>query len=187
MASEEGLIANGTSIHAGLRTRLWGHSFSDYDHDEQVGFVYVEADGLASKLTLLIQDIDTLGVQGIIDAIIDTVGTSNPVYLSIDIDVIDPGICPGTGTPESGGWTTRELRQIIRGLEPLRIVGADLVEVSPPYDNTGETTALAAADIVFEMISIMVKNPGFEGPVVEAPEPRIPKYKRGKSRDRIEL
>lgn len=112
-------------------------------------------------------------------------GTSNPVYLSIDIDVIDPGICPGTGTPESGGWTTRELRQIIRGLEPLRIVGADLVEVSPPYDNTGETTALAASDLVFEMISIMVKNPGFEGPEVDIAKPRLPKANVATKRDEL--
>jgi hypothetical protein len=131
-------------------------------------------------------DIDTIGAQGVIDAIIETVGTTNPVYLSIDIDVIDPGICPGTGTPESGGWTTRELRQIIRGLEPLRIVGGDIVEVSPPYDNTGETTALAASDLVFEMISIMVKNPGFEGPNVEVAKPRLPKLNM-KARDRVEL
>lgn len=139
------------------------------------------------KFSNLISDIDTMGVQGIVDTIINTVGTTNPVYLSIDIDVIDPGICPGTGTPESGGWTTRELRQIIRGLEPLRIVGADIVEVSPPYDNTGETTALAASDLVFEMISIMVKNPGFEGPEVDIAKPRLPKATVGTKRDRVEL
>ena len=128
-----------------------------------------------------------MGVQGIIDAIISTVGNANPVYLSIDIDVIDPGICPGTGTPESGGWTTRELRQIIRGLEPLRIVGGDIVEVSPPYDNMGETTALAASDLAFEMISIMVKNPGFKGPRVEVAEPRLPKANFNARRYKVEL
>jgi agmatinase len=138
-------------------------------------------------LTKITSDIDTLGAQGIVDAIIDTVGITNPVYLSIDIDVIDPGICPGTGTPESGGWTTRELRQIIRGLEPLRIVGGDLVEVAPAYDNVGETTALAASDLVFEMISIMVKNPGFDGPEVEIAEPRLPKYKKSKVPPHVEL
>lgn len=136
----------------------------------------------------LTKDIDVLGTQGIADAIVKTVGTTNPVYLSIDIDVIDPGICPGTGTPESGGWTTRELRQIIRGLEPLRIVGGDIVEVAPAYDNKGETTALAASDLLFEMISIMVKNPGFEGPQVEIAEPRLPRVDTSKSiRDRVEL
>lgn len=138
-------------------------------------------------LSLLTIDIDIIGAQGVVDAIVSTVGTTNPVYLSIDIDVIDPGICPGTGTPESGGWTTRELRQIIRGLEPLRIVGGDIVEVSPPYDNTGETTALAASDLVFEMISIMVKNPGFEGPNVEIAEARLPKVSKTTKRDRVEL
>jgi len=170
MASKEGLIANGTSIHAGLRTRLAGKTFSDYEHDAKVGFVYIEAD-----------DIDTMGVQGIIDTIIETVGTTNPVYLSVDIDVIDPGLCPGTGTPESGGWTTRELRQIIRGLHPLRIVGGDLVEMSPPYD-VGDVTALAASDLIFEVLSIMVKNPGFEGPNVDV-APRLPQkhnYKGGR-------
>jgi hypothetical protein len=63
------------------------------------------------------------------------------------------------------------MRQLLRGLEPLRIVGGDLVEVSPPYD-VSEVTALAASELVFEMISIMVKNPGFEGPKVEAQPPR---------------
>jgi len=130
-------------------------------------------------------DIDVIGVRGIIDTIIETVGTTNPVYLSIDIDVIDPGICPGTGTPESGGWTTRELRQIIRGLEPLRIVGADIVEVAPAYDNAGETTALATSDLVFEMISIMVKNPGFEGPEVDIAAPRVPNAKSKRERNEL--
>ena len=159
--------------------------YSDYDHDEKVGFTYIESDGNIEFEFCWQVDIDTLGVKGIIDTIIKTVGTTNPVYLSIDIDVIDPSIAPGTGTPESGGWTTRELRQIVRGLVPLRIVGADLVEVSPPYDNKGETTALAASDIVFEMISIMVKNPGFEGPKVEIAEPRIPKAHLGIKRDEL--
>jgi hypothetical protein len=93
--------------------------------------------------------------------------------------------CPGTGTPESRGWTTRELRQIIRGLEPLQIFGGDVVEVSPPYDNKGETTALAAVDLVFEMISIMAKNPGFKGPQVEIVRPRLPKVKMQTKKDEL--
>jgi len=138
-----------------------------------------------STFLVITEDIDVLGAQGVVDTIIKTVGTTNPVYLSIDIDVIDPGICPGTGTPESGGWTTREMRQIIRGLEPLRIVGGDIVEVSPPYDNAGETTALAASDLAFEMISIMVKNPGFEGPKVEIAQPRLPKVALNSKHDEL--
>jgi len=149
-----------------------GTTFNDYDNDEQAGFVYIETDGASGvKYSILTTEIDTAGVQGIIDTIIKIVGTTNPVYLSVDIDVIDPGLCPGTGTPESGGWTTRELRQIIRGLHPLRVVGGDLVEVSPAYD-VADLTALAASDLIFEMLSIMVRNPGYEGPKVIVAPPR---------------
>jgi agmatinase len=72
---------------------------------------------------------------------------------------LDPSYAPGTGTPETGGWTTRELRRILRGLDGLNIVGADLVEVSPPYDTNAQITALAAADCLYEILTIMVKNP----------------------------
>ena len=72
--------------------------------------------------------------------------------------MIDPGLAPGTGTPEPGGWTTRELIRILRGIEYLNVVGADVVEVSPSYDGTGETTALAAAQVAFEILTSMVKR-----------------------------
>lgn len=90
-------------------------------------------------------DIDKLGVEGIVNKIIAWVGTSKPVYLSVDIDALDPAHAPGTGTPEVGGWTSRELIQILRGIEALNVVGADLVEVSPAYDSTGQVTALATS------------------------------------------
>lgn len=64
-----------------------------------------------------------------------------------------------TGTPETGGWSTRELLSILAGLEGLEIVGADVVEVSPPFDNHGETTVIAAADIVHTLIDLMVTTP----------------------------
>lgn len=76
----------------------------------------------------------------------------------LDIDVIDPGLAPGTGTPEPGGWTTRELIRILRGIEGLNLVGADVVEVSPAYDGSGEVTALAAAQVAFEVLTSMVKR-----------------------------
>lgn len=147
IASSEGLILNGSSVHAGLRTRLSGTTFFDYEHDEQQGFMRLESD-----------DIDAIGVEGIIESIMERMGTEVPVYLSIDIDVIDPGLAPGTGTPEPGGWTTRELIQILRGIERLNLVGADVVEVAPAYDGAGETTALAAAQIVYEVLTSMVKR-----------------------------
>ncbi|KAJ9640784.1 agmatinase [Exophiala oligosperma] len=147
VASEEGLIANGSSVHAGLRTRLSGNEWGDYDNDERQGFLRIEAD-----------DIDAVGVSGIIELIMERMGTETPVYLSVDIDVIDPGLAPGTGTPEPGGWTTRELIAILRGIEGLNVVGADVVEVAPAYDGMGEATALAGAQVAYEILTSMVRR-----------------------------
>ena len=79
--------------------------------------------------------------------------------------MLDPSIAPATGTPESGGWTTRELKRFIRGLEGVNLVGADVVEVSPPYDTVAETTSVAAADLIVDILALMVKAK--KGPVVE--------------------
>lgn len=113
----EGLLANDSNIHAGIRTTLSGPS--DYDNDGYCGFEIVEA-----------REIDTIGTGGIIKRILDRVGTKKPVYLSIDIDTLDPAFAPATGTPETGGWSTRELRTILRGLEKLNLIAADIVEVA---------------------------------------------------------
>ncbi|PQE06881.1 hypothetical protein CJF31_00010993 [Rutstroemia sp. NJR-2017a BVV2] len=147
LASNEGLILNGSSVHAGLRTRLSGDDYADYDDDDRQGFLRISAD-----------DIDDLRPQGVIDKILSRIGTKVPVYLSVDIDVLDPGLAPGTGTPEPGGWTMRELIRILRGVEGLNVVGADVVEVSPSYDGVGEETALSGAQIVFEMLTSLVKK-----------------------------
>jgi len=170
-AHEQGLLANDTNIHAGIRTTLSG--MSDYDNDGYCGFEIVEA-----------REIDTIGMSGIIKKIRDRVGTEKPVYLSIDIDTLDPActslfpsssipspfpsvlhtnhppsiVAPATGTPETGGWTTRELRTIIRGLEGINFVAADIVEVAPAYDTNAEHTTMAAADTLFEVMSLMVKR-----------------------------
>lgn len=113
----EGLLVNDTNIHAGIRTTLSGPS--DYDNDGYCGFEIVEA-----------REIDTIGTTGIIEKILKRVGPDRPVYLSIDIDTLDPAFAPATGTPETGGWSTRELRTIIRGLESLNLIAADIVEVA---------------------------------------------------------
>lgn len=148
-AAKEGLIRNGSSVHAGIRTTLSGPS--DYKHDRESGFKLNEA-----------RLIDEIGTKGIIENIRKVV-EGHPVYLSIDIDVLDPSAAPATGTPETGGWTSRELRTILRGLEGLDIVGADLVEVSPPFDNQAEITQQAGADILYEVISLFVKR----GPLID--------------------
>lgn len=85
-------------------------------------------------------------------------GDSN-VYISVDIDVLDPAHAPATGTAEVGGWTTRELLSILDGLEGLKVVGADVVEVAPIYDNPGETTVLAAAEVAHSLLTLMVETP----------------------------
>ena len=147
IASNEGLILNGSSVHAGLRSRLSGVDYGDYENDSGQGFMRISSD-----------DIDELGTAGVVAGIMERMGTEKPVYLSVDIDVIDPGLAPGTGTPEPGGWTTRELIRILRGVEGLNLVGADVVEVAPAYDGTGEQTALAGAQVAFEMLTSMVKR-----------------------------
>jgi agmatinase len=95
-------------------------------------------------------------VDQAVDRIRERVG-SRPVYLSVDIDVLDPAHAPGTGTPEPGGLTSRELQFILRGLDGLRLAGADVVEVSPPYDHA-ELTALAAANVAYEMLSLFARG-----------------------------
>ena len=147
IAATEGLIANGSSVHAGLRTRLSGDQPEDFADDTQQGWIRIATD-----------DIDDIGVKGVVNSIMERVGTEVPVYLSVDIDVIDPGMAPGTGTPEPGGWTTRELIRILRGIEGLNIVGGDIVEVSPAYDGAAETTGLAAAQIAYEILTSIVRK-----------------------------
>ncbi|KAJ5266116.1 hypothetical protein N7524_007134 [Penicillium chrysogenum] len=143
-ASREGCISKGTSVHGGLRTKLF--SPKDYEIDQNVGFTIIEA-----------HEIDDIGMSGIIGKVRNVV-KDTPTYLSIDIDVLDPSIAPATGTPESGGWTTRELKRFIKGLEGVNLVGADVVEVSPPYDTVAETTSIAAADLIVDILASMAKQ-----------------------------
>ncbi|KAA1467790.1 Arginase/deacetylase [Dentipellis sp. KUC8613] len=142
VAWEEGLMAN-NSMHAGIRCKMTGEY--DITNDEQVGFKVVSTD-----------DLDDIGIAEVIRRIRKRIGDS-PVYLSLDIDVIDPGLAPATGTPEAGGWTTREVKRIIRGLAGLNFVGADVVEVAPAYDHA-DITSIAAADIIHDFLSMMMST-----------------------------
>ncbi|KAK1701779.1 arginase family-domain-containing protein [Colletotrichum lupini] len=145
IAHEENLILN-TSIHAGIRAPLIRRK-GDLRNDVRCGFEIVTA-----------RDLDKLGAKGVISKLKERVGDSR-VYISVDIDVLDPAFAPATGTAEPGGWSTRELLTILDGLEGLSIVGADVVEVAPAYDNNGETTVLAAAEIAYSLIDLMVVKP----------------------------
>ncbi|EOA86881.1 hypothetical protein ACJQWK_08432 [Exserohilum turcicum] len=143
IAHEEGLIRN-TSMHAGIRAPV-ARPKGDVRNDIRCGFQMIKA-----------RDIDRIGVSGVIEKLKERVGDSK-VYISVDIDVLDPAFAPATGTAEVGGWSTRELLSILDGLEGLDVIGADVVEVAPIYDNPGETTVLAAAQVVESLIGLIVK------------------------------
>jgi arginase family enzyme len=83
------------------------------------------------------------------------VAGNRPVYVSFDIDAVDPAFAPGTGTPEVGGLDSYEALTLVRGLRGLDAVGFDLVEVSPLYDGPGQITALLAANLIFEFLSVL--------------------------------
>ncbi|RYC57943.1 hypothetical protein CHU98_g8263 [Xylaria longipes] len=142
IAHEEGLIRS-SSIHAGIRAPL-ASAKGDIRNDERCGFARLTA-----------RDLDRFGVSGVVSRIRNRV--TGPVYISVDIDVLDPAFAPGT--PEPGGWSTRELLAILDGLTGLEVVGADVVEVSPAYDTRGETTTLAAAEVVWSLLELMVATP----------------------------
>jgi len=143
-AAREGLIRNGTSVHAGIRCKMNG--IEDMENDAAVGFEIITTD-----------DIDEIGTSGIVKLIRDRVGNS-AVYLSLDIDVLDPSIAPATGTPEPAGWTVREMHRILRGLTGLNFVGVDIVEVSPAYDTNAESTTVIAANLVHEFLEMMIHD-----------------------------
>lgn len=103
---------------------------------------------------LTIDECFKIGIPAVIDRYRKVVG-DRKVYVSLDIDSVDPAFAPGTGTPEVGGFTSYQILQLVRGLKGLNLVGFDLVEVSPPYDSQGEITAILASNLVFEFLSLL--------------------------------
>jgi len=144
-AVEEGLLDLDVSAHVGIRGPLY--SMTDLADDKALGFAIVTT-----------VDVARHGVDEAIDRVRQRVGV-RPVYVSIDIDVLDPAHAPGTGTPEPGGLTTRELQLILRGFQGLNLVGGDVVEVSPAYDHA-ELTAIAAANVVYELLGLFALSAG---------------------------
>jgi agmatinase len=147
-AIEEGLVDVGRSIEVGLRGSL-------YDRGDW--------DGLRTELGLeflTTEDIFRLGPDTVAGAIRDRVG-AGPAFISFDIDVVDPAYAPGTGTPEAGGPSARDLLAILRGLTGIDFVGFDVVEVIPAYDPAGQTATLAA-NLAYEMLSLVAvrRQPG---------------------------
>ncbi len=139
-AAEEKLFLDDASMHVGIRGPLY--SRTDLVDDESFGFRVVHCD-----------EFQTHGVDHVVRRIRERVG-DRPLYLSIDIDVLDPAHAPGTGTPEIAGMSSREMLAVLRGLQGLRVVAADVVEVAPAYDHA-ELTALAAATIAYELVNLI--------------------------------
>jgi guanidinopropionase len=104
---------------------------------------------------IFIEEFDEIGVKGALSIARETVG-DGPTYVSFDIDALDPSIAPGTGTPEAGGLTMREAQGLVRGLRGLDLIGADVVEVSPPFD-PGTNTALCGATILYELLCVLAE------------------------------
>ncbi|MGC5170216.1 agmatinase [Microbacterium sp. DT81.1] len=147
-AAEEGLLDSTRCVHVGLRGGV-------YDKGE------LEADGVLGFQVIRADDFQAQSIADVLSRIRDRVG-AGPVYLSVDIDVLDPAFAPGTGTPEPAGLTSRELFGAIRGLVGLDVVGADVVEVAPAYDHAG-VTGLAAAHTAWEIIALMATGAAASG------------------------
>jgi guanidinobutyrase len=139
-AVEEGLLDCHRVTQIGLRGT--GYHAEDFDWCREQGFRVVQAEECWWR-----------SLSPLMEEVRARVGNA-PVYLSFDIDGLDPAYAPGTGTPEIGGLTTVQGLEIIRGVRGLNVVGADIVEVSPPYDPHGNT-ALLAANLAYEMLCIL--------------------------------
>jgi agmatinase len=146
-AAEEGLLDRSGCLHVGTRGPLY--SGDDLDADAGLGFAVITA-----------PDAEYLGVRGMTERIAERVG-NRPVYVSVDIDVLDPAHAPGTGTPEAGGLTSRELLAVLRSFTSLNLVGADIVEVAPAYDHA-QITGIAAAHVAYELLSTLAPQSSAE-------------------------
>jgi agmatinase len=147
-ASEEGLIDLTASTHVGTRGPLYGPE--DLRDDARLGFAIISS-----------PEIEAEGLPRAIERMLARLG-DRPVYISVDVDVLDPAHAPGTGTPEAGGMTSRELLAMIRALRAVNLVGADIVEVAPAYDHA-QLTAIAASHIAYEIISAMTTQTASAG------------------------
>jgi agmatinase len=139
-AVEENLIDAGASVQAGMRGSLYGAS--DIDDAKEMGFTVLTTDELRA-----------LGAPAYGELVLEKT-KGKPVFLSFDIDFLDPAFAPGTGTPEVGGFSTGEALAFLRALRGIALAGCDVVEVSPPYDGPGNVTALAAANVMYELLSL---------------------------------
>ncbi len=140
IAVDEGLLDPKKVVQIGIRGALYQKDSSKFSFD-------------TGMRVMMIEEVEERGWRACIDEACEIVGEA-PIYVSFDIDCLDPAYAPGTGTPEAGGLTMREAQGMIRRLDGLDIRGADMVEVSPPFD-VGGITALNGATVMFELLCVM--------------------------------
>jgi agmatinase len=138
---EEGLLDPSRSIQVGMRGSIYDEG--DWEDAIEMGFDLVPTDTVRK-----------LGIEETIVRVRERIGDAR-VYVSFDVDFVDPAFAPGTGTPEIGGFTSREAQEFVRGLAGLDIAGCDVVEVYPQYDGDGQITALLAANVAYEFLSLL--------------------------------
>jgi agmatinase len=141
-AIEEGLVARGHFVQVGIRGPMYGEEDFDFHREHEITMI----------------DIDRVKAEGV-DKVIETMksvlGGSRGIFVTFDIDGVDPAFAPGTGTPEVGGLTSHEAQRLIRGLAGLPIVGCDVVEVAPQFDGSSHITSLLAANLMFELLCVV--------------------------------
>lgn len=142
-AIEEGLLNPKRVVQIGIRGSIYEPGEHDWALAQGIRIIYME-------------EFIQRGASAVMEEAGRIAGKS-PIYVSFDIDCLDPSAAPGTGTPEVGGFTTREAQQMIRLLDGVNIIGADVVEVAPPFD-LGNLTALAGATMMFELLCVMAKG-----------------------------
>ena len=143
-AVEEGLLDPSLSVQVGMRGSLY--EAGDLEDSRELGFDLVSTD-----------EVREIGIPAVIERIRERVGDAK-AYVSFDVDFVDPAYAPGTGTPEIGGYTSREAQAFVRGLAGLDIVGCDVVEVYPSYDGPGQITSLLAANVAYELLSLVARR-----------------------------
>ena len=142
-AITEGLINPHKTIQIGIRGTLHDPDQWKFSFDSGITVITME-------------DFEDLGYSYVITKIKEVVGDS-PVYVSFDVDCLDPVYAPGTGTPEIGGFTSREALRMLEGIGGLNVIGGDVVEVCPPFDTHDQITALTGATIMFEILCLVAK------------------------------
>jgi guanidinopropionase len=146
-AIEEGLILANHTVQIGLRGALYRDARDSWSHEH--GITEIDLD-----------EFHSVGMARVVERIREIVSqsTSIPIYVTFDIDVLDPAYAPGTGTPEVGGMTVREAQLLIRSLSGLNVIGGDVMEISPPFDTNGQITSLAGATILYELLCVLSES-----------------------------